>query len=402
LNNPAQRRVLLYVQHLLGIGHLQRTAILARACAAAGLEVTLVSGGMPVPDLPLGDARFVQLPPTVATDPSFKVLIDADGHPVDEAWKARRRDLLLELWRTFKPHALVIELYPFGRRLMRFELLPLLEAAKAAVQRPLIVSSARDVLQDNEDNAARLQKMIEAFERYFDWALVHGDPAFIPFERTFPHAPRIAAQIAYTGYVVDSRRTEDADATANVNDARDDGSGEVLVSAGGGAFGGAVLETAIRARAHTVLADRLWRVRAGVSPAPARIEALQALAARSGRGRVIVEANQPDFRHRLRHCALSISQAGYNTLLETLQANARAVMVPYVGRKETEQTLRARLLAERGAIDIVEESALSVDALAAAVDRAVKRPRADRVSIDMDGAARSAALLRQWTEALTW
>ncbi len=392
----ARRRVLIYVQHLLGIGHLQRSAILARACATAGLDVTLVSGGTPVPDLPLGDARFVQLPATVATDPSFKVLIDADGRPVDDAWKARRRDLLLGLWRTFQPHALVIELYPFGRRLMRFELLPLLEAAKAAAQRPVIVSSARDVLQDNEDNAARLQKMLEAFERYFDWALVHGDPAFIPFERTFPHAPRIAKHIAYTGYVVDDRPTDDT------NGAGDDGTGEVLVSAGGGAFGGAVLETALRTRARTALADRLWRVRAGVSPTAARIEALQAIAAGSGAGRVIVEPNRPDFRRRLRHCALSISQAGYNTLLETLQANARAVMIPYVGRKETEQTLRARLLAERGAIDIVDESALSVDALAAAVDRAITRPRADRVSIDMDGAARSAALLRQWSEALPW
>ena len=38
-------RVLFYVQHLLGIGHLKRAATRARACAAAGLEVTVVSGG---------------------------------------------------------------------------------------------------------------------------------------------------------------------------------------------------------------------------------------------------------------------------------------------------------------------------------------------------------------------
>jgi len=152
----------------------------------------------------------------------------------------------------------------------------------------------------------------------------------------------------------------------------------------------------------TVLADRLWRVRAGVDPAPARIAALEQLAARSSGGQVIVEPNRPDFRHRLRSCALSVSQAGYNTLLETLRANARAVMVPYVGRKETEQTLRARLLAERGAIDIVEEAALAPETLAAAIDRAARRPRAARVAIDMNGAERSAALLAEWTGALAW
>jgi predicted glycosyltransferase len=391
----AQRRVLLYVQHLLGIGHLQRTAIVARACAAAGLEVVLVSGGAPVPDLDVRGLRFVQLPPTVAADPSFKVLLDAEGRPVDAAWKARRRDRLLALWQEFRPHALVIELYPFGRRLMRFELLPLLDAAMAAVQRPVIVSSARDVLQDNEDNAPRLQKMLEAFERYFDWALVHGDPAFIPFERTFPHTARIAARIAYTGYVVEPPPPDDGDSEAG-----DGGRDEVLVSAGGGAFGATLLETALRARPRTRLAERVWRVRAGVEPPPGRIEALRALA--GGDARVIVEPNRPDFRRRLRHCALSVSQAGYNTLLETLQANARAVMVPYVGRKETEQTLRARLLAERGAIDIVEEAALNPQTLATAIDRAVDRPRPAPVTIDTHGAQRSAELLLQWTAPLAW
>jgi predicted glycosyltransferase len=395
MSAPARRRVMIYVQHLLGIGHLQRSAIVARACADAGLEAMLVSGGAPVPDLDLRGVRFVQLPPTVAADPSFKVLLDAEGRPVDDAWKARRRDRLLELWRGFHPHALVIELYPFGRRLMRFELLPLLEAAQAAAQRPVIVSSARDVLQDNEDNAARLQKMLEAFERYFDWALVHGDPAFIPFERTFPHTARIAARIAYTGYVVD--RQPPATESAHGGQL---GAGEVLVSAGGGAFGATLLETALRARPHTSLADRVWRVRAGVEPQPGRIEALRSLAA--GDARVIVEPNQPDFRRRLRHCLLSVSQAGYNTLLETLQASARAVMVPYVGRKETEQTLRARLLAERGAIDIVEEAALSPQTLASAIDRAVDRPRPAPVMIDTNGAARSAELLAQWTATLQW
>jgi len=386
---------MIYVQHLLGIGHLQRSAIVARACAGAGLEAMLVSGGAPVPDLDLRGVRFVQLPPTVAADPSFKVLLDADGRPVDDAWKARRRDRLIALWREFNPHALVIELYPFGRRLMRFELLPLLDAAQGAAQRPVIVSSARDVLQDNEANAPRLQKMLEAFERYFDWALVHGDPAFIPFERTFPHTARIAARIAYTGYVVDRPLPASEAEPDETLDAA-----EVLVSAGGGAFGAALLETALRARAHTTLADRSWRVRAGVDPTPARLETLRALAA--GDARVIVEPNRPDFRQRLRHCLLSVSQAGYNTLLETLQARARAVMVPYVGQKETEQTLRARLLAERGAIDIVEEALLSPQTLARAIDRAVDRPRPASITIDTNGAARSAELLTQWTAALKW
>ena len=42
-----RRRVLLYVQHLLGIGHLARAAALARACAERRLDVTVASGESP-------------------------------------------------------------------------------------------------------------------------------------------------------------------------------------------------------------------------------------------------------------------------------------------------------------------------------------------------------------------
>jgi len=82
----------------------------------------------------------------------------------------------------------------------------------------------------------------------------------------------------------------------------------------------------------------------------------------------VVERARNDFTLRLRNCVLSVSQAGYNTVVETLQAGARAVLVPYAGGGESEQTSRARLLAGRGLVQVVEENALAPQALAAAID----------------------------------
>jgi len=48
--------VLLYVQHLLGIGHLRRAALLAKALNKNGISVVLVSGGAPVNGLDIGGA----------------------------------------------------------------------------------------------------------------------------------------------------------------------------------------------------------------------------------------------------------------------------------------------------------------------------------------------------------
>lgn len=366
-------KVFFYVQHLLGIGHLRRAATLARALRSAGFEVTLASGGMPVEGI-----EVFQLPP-VKSDASFRQLVGENGKPVDEAWKARRRDALLAAYRAAAPDVLIVELFPFGRRQMRFELLPLLEEkvsgsfSQKKGRIPLTVCSVRDLLQPNP---AREDEALERFERYFDQLLVHGDPRIAPFELTFGKAGALEGKLHYTGYVVDE-----------IEGTGDAGTGEVLVSAGGGVVGRRLLETAIAARALTRLRDRTWRVLAGVNA--------QEVSSLKTAG-VVVERARNDFTLCLRNCVLSVSQGGYNTVVETLQAGARAVLVPYAGGGESEQTLRARLLETRGLVQVVQEDKLTAEALAAAIDRAAAAPRPAPGTVDLDGARKSVAHLREW------
>ncbi|MDA0224823.1 MAG: glycosyltransferase, partial [Proteobacteria bacterium] len=218
--------------------------------------------------------------------------------------------------------------------------------------------------------------------------LVHGDPSVAPFERTFLSTERIASRLTYTGYIVDDRLARDGDPAA--------GTDEVIVSAGGGAVGARLLETAIRARPLTSLADRTWRVLAGINLPATDFEALQALIARDGDGRVVLERARHDFTVLLKNGFLSISQVGYNTTMEILQAGIRAVGVPFAAGAEIEQTLRAQLLAARGLLELVEEKDLDSAALAVAIERAAARAPTTRPAIDLDGATRSAALIEGW------
>ena len=360
-------RVFFHVQHLLGIGHLKRAATLARALRTAGFEVTLASGGMPVESIGMESIPVLQLPPATSVD--FKHLLDEDGRPVDEAWKKRRTEALLDAYQASKADVLLIELFPFGRRQLRFELLPLLESAGDA----LVVCSVRDLLQPRP---AREDEMLQCFEYYFDQVLVHGDPRVATFERSFGKVGRLAGKLHYTGYVVEEEERKG-----------DAGQGEVLVSAGGGAVGRRLLETAIAARPLSALRDRTWRVLAGVNAGD--------IGDLKGEG-VIVERARNDFTLRLRNCVLSVSQAGYNTVMETLQARARAVLVPFAEGGEAEQTLRARLLAERGLAQMVEEDSLTPGRLAAAIDRAAVAPRPAAGAVDLGGARRTAELLLEW------
>ncbi|HEX2885796.1 glycosyltransferase family protein [Vineibacter terrae] len=383
-------RILFHVQHLLGIGHLRRAATLVRHLAAAGHDVILTSGGLPVPGLDLGGARLVQLPPVRATDKRFKILVDSHDVVIDDAFKSRRVALLLDTLRQHRPDLLITELFPFGRRQLRFELVPLVEAARALPRRPLVVSSVRDILV-RSPKPERVDEMIDLFGRYFDYTLVHGDPAFIPFARTFPRWRDIADRTFHTGYVIDGLPADDA--------STQDGRGEVLVSAGGGAVGAPLLQAALAARPLSRMRDAPWRFLCGPAMPAADVAALRAQAQPAGAG-VAIEPARRDFTTLLRNCALSISQGGYNTMIETLSVADRAVIVPYAGGLETEQELRAELLAERGVFQVVPEADLSPRTLATSIDRALDGPSIRTFPrIDAGGIAKTVSLIEQWLTA---
>ncbi len=382
---PRPVTALLYVQHLLGIGHLVRAGALARGLEAAGIRVVLVSGGMPVPvlDIGVGVSRFEQLPPVRAADETFKNLVDETGNSVDDAWRARRRERLLAIFHRERPDIVITELYPFGRRQMRFEIEPLLERARTLREQaglPVIASSVRDILVPPA-KAERTDEIIERVRHYYDLVLTHGDGEVIPFERSFTRAGDIAGITRSTGYVVGPVPARQGPGAPGYD--------EVIVSAGGGAVSEDLLQAAIGARALCDLPERVWRVLIGHNYAEAAFLTCRA-AAPTG---VLVERARSDFTQLLANCALSISQGGYNTVTEILATGARAVCLPFAGGRESEQTLRCRLLAERGVLQVVERDVLCAEQVALAVGRALKSQPDQGHVVNMDGAARSAALL---------
>jgi predicted glycosyltransferase len=372
--------VMLYVQHLLGIGHLKRALALAHGLKQSGARVVVASGGMPVPELDVAGLEFAQLPPARAADAAFSGIQDERGRAVDDAWKAKRRDALLAVYRRIRPDALIIEMYPFGRRPFRFELLPLLDATRAGPGRPLVATSVRDILVD-KGRPERARETVDLVRARFDLVLVHGDPGLIRLDASFPLAGEIADRICYTGYVTEKPIQGEAAARH---------AGEVLVSAGGGAVGFPLLAAAIAAKPLSRLRDRPWRIIAGANLADREREALAAMAAQQPG--VVLERFRADFTDLLRHCRVSVSQAGYNTVLEVLANRVPAVVVPFAEGSESEQTLRAQLLERRGLLQLVMPDRLTPERLAAAIDRAAAaEPPA--VAVDLDGARHSAALI---------
>ena len=359
--------ILFWVQHLLGIGHFARTAALAGSAAANGYAAHIASGGASAPEAWAGGAALHPLPALRAGDESFGRLVNARGDPAGDADWRERSDRLAAIVSNVRPQLVVLEHYPFGRRAFGREIAALLDRARAqgAVR---VAVSVRDILVGRK--AERWSEAADFIGRHVDRVFVHGDPAFVALDETFPLVHRIEPKLHYTGYV--DPLPADAEAAAPAEP-------EILVSSGGGRVGSALRRAALALGGGPN--GEPIRIRAGPS-VPAH--SFAALTGAAG-PRITVERNRPDFRARLAGCACSVSQAGYNTVVDILKTGAPSVLVPFDASGETEQMRRAGRLEEIGRAVVVPEVELTPTRLRIAIAAARALPRRS-VEVRLDGA----------------
>lgn len=372
------RTVLFHCQHSLGLGHLVRALHLGRALARR-FRVVLLSGGPPVEGLrPPEGVELRQLPP-LEMGPGRELVASHGG--VDPAPRlAARRVLLERALDETRPAAILVDLFPFGRKKLSPELLPWLRRARALHPRPAVISSVRDVLvtgrRDQAHHDARAARLLDEL---FDAVLVHGDPRVARLEDSFrpPDAPTIP--VHYTG-IVARARSPGAAAPARRG---------ALVCAGGGRVGEALLRAALAAApALARSAGEPLEVVAGPFLPDA---AWRELRREAGSG-VVLHRSVPDLAGRMARARVVVAQAGYNTCAELLATRTPGVLVPFAAPGEDEQTRRAARLAGLGFAELLEERALAPAALAGAVARALGTGPPPFWP-DLGGAERTAAMV---------
>ena len=379
--SPARAlRILLYGQSLSGTGHFVRIYEIARALAARH-EVHLIDGGRPVPRPPSAHPLSrVDIPRICRRN---RQVVPMETGATIEAVMAERGRLLSAALDRIRPDALVIEHFPFSKRELRDEIVPLIERARAVAPRVRVLGSVRDIppgTGDDPGDEAYRDRVLAAFDEHFDGLLVHTDPALLPFNEPIPWADKIGVPLVCTGYV-----SEKLDGRGGPDAGRAAARGYVTLSTGGSHLPDLV-DRALEA----------WR----------RLES-----GRGGRELVVFlppsdrdarTVDDPsvrflpftaDFLPWLGGADLSISQAGYNTCVNVLETRARAILVPSVTMSD--QAPRARRLAERGLVHSIPVAELTVERLAAAMRAALAGPR-PRHGIDLDGATRTCAQIEAW------
>ena len=370
-------KIMQYCQHVLGVGHFFRSMEIAAAFNRH--EVLFVEGGEPLAGfLPPSHVERVFLPP-IMMDSEFS-RIEAQGN-IDEV-KTQRKTLLEKVFRNFAPHVLIIELFPFGRKFFQFELLPLLRIIRNERVAVKVVCSLRDILVEKQDQASYEQRVLDILNTHFDLLLIHSDPRLISLDETFSQMNHIRISTEYTGFVVRKIPTAPAAQT----------DGLIVASGGGSQVGTDLLAAAIRA--VQTLPDKHLKLRGFLSPFADKDERnlVTRLASRDQRTNLVPFS--PDFLNELARADLSVSMAGYNTCMDILSTNVRALVYPFPQNRE--QTMRARKLQELGVLEVLES--LEVEYLAAAISSRLqeKREQPPTGSILTEGAVNTVHMVEKY------
>ncbi|MEO1145028.1 MAG: glycosyltransferase [Cyanobacteria bacterium J06638_22] len=380
------KRLMFYCQHILGIGHLIRSMEIVKGLTA-DFEVCFVNGGEVIHDFPIPeDIDVINLPP-LKTDSEFRTLQVPRGFDDVESAMAFRRDRLLEVCDRIRPDVLMVELFPFGRRKFSPELIPLIERARAMGTK--VVSSLRDIVVTKQDQERHEAKVCKLMNRYFDQLLIHGDPQFMPLERSFSRVADLDCPVHYTGYVVQDNPQP---TTKRTNATSISPQPLILVSVGGGRFGHELLDCVAVAAGHLEqqIPHQIQMFTGPFSP-DSVVQRMQAIARQ--RPNLSVERYTPNLLDYMSRADLSISMAGYNTTMNVLTTGVRSMLLPFQGNDDQEQSIRSERLEELGIVSVIRPDDLNPERFAQrVVDMLAQTPSS--MTFDLNGVANTATYVR--------
>ena len=370
-----------YCQHILGMGHLIRSIEIVKGLIP-DFQICFINGGQVIPEFEFPSEIEVINIPAVKTDSEFNELRPVDDSLTMEEAETIRTNMLLDTCDRFQPDILIIELFPFGRRRFSFELIPLMEKAKAMGTK--IVSSVRDIVVTKQNQQRHEEKVCRLINKYFDLLLIHGDPNFVKLDLSFSRINDLTCPVHYTGYVAQplpDKRTIILDEPT------------ILVSVGGGRFGHDLLECI--ANAAPILKEQIphhIQVFTGAFSPDEVLTKLQNLT--KDLDNITCDRYTINLLDYMQQADLSIGMGGYNTTMNILSTGIKAMMMAFQGNNDKEQETRLTKLDSLGRVKMIQPEDLQPEKFARQIINYLEQTPS-KLTLDLNGVANTRYCLQQ-------
>lgn len=345
-------RVALYSHDTMGLGHIRRNLLIARALTAEPMNasVLMITG--------IRQAAAFAAPPTVdfLTLPAYHKDRGGEYRSRSLALSAAalaklRAEAIRATLANFSPDVFIVDNVPKGAL---DELVPALDLLVQGGHTRIILG-LRDVI--DEPAVVQTQwlerKNFEAVREYYDAVWIYGDPAVYDAATEYGFSSELLGKTRYTGYLDPQHPGEAAGSPNGTKHLGAERGPYVLCVVGGGQDG------ADLARAFS-LARRPSDTRGLIVTGPFMPDAERLWLTQRARETIglTVMGFVPDPTDLMMNAQAIVAMGGYNTVGEIISMRKRALLVPRCSPRK-EQLIRAERLEAMGHIDFIRAEALT-------------------------------------------
>jgi predicted glycosyltransferase len=388
------KKVLVYSHDAYGLGNIRRMLEITAHLVESDPEVhvLLISGSPMLHAFRIPErVDYIKLP-CIGRSEKGETVVKSLGISPEETIRMRANIIMMAAL-DFDPDVVLVDKKPFG---LQDELHLALTMLGQRRKRAKTVLLLRDILDAPEVTAAQWEKSgyHEAIRAHYDQVAVVGTEEVFDAVKEYRFPETTADRVRYCGYI---KRPAPARSRDQVRAELGFGNEPmVLVTAGGGADGYAMMQTYLQGLAARP-PGRPFRTLliSGPEMSPVQRKEIFALAERC-RG-VTVQEFSSDMIGCMNAADLVISMGGYNTVCELLTLRKKAIIVPRV-RPVQEQWIRAERMEAMGLLRALHPDGLSPESLIAAVDEELGRDNVRSAALynfAMDGLPRIGQLIHE-------
>jgi len=393
MTHGSATRVLIYSQDGFGLGHLRRNLNICNQIkkrrAQASCLIIADSPVAPFFKLP-SNCDFIKIPTIVKVDTG---IWRPDRLPMSEReLLAIRSDIIRNVAVSFQPDVFLVDHMPHGALGELAEPLQILQQHSPHTK---VVLGIRDILGAPEviRRQWKNEGAFAAIDAFYHSVFIYGCADLFDVINQYEFPSSLVGKARYCGYVCRENDVEASPLAKKKIRRRDQQPDKfILVTGGGGADASFFMDQFIDA-ARLLRADLPFH--AFVTTGPFMNKDQRKLLRRKTKNLpIVVSRLGEDSVHILRSADLVISMAGYNTISEILHFRKNAIVVPRAG-PSAEQSMRSRLMSERGLFGTIHPTRLTPQNLAELIWKKLKKkPRLDEAMIpDLSGASRAASFI---------
>ena len=366
----------IYSHYGFGLGHLQRSKLIALELKRKGFDVTLFSSGARLPKkfIPSG-LKFVQLESEEPTLVYAKNLPSNKNITKNEMIRKRIKEVKKEFNKKI-PNIFITEFFPFSPFRLEKTLIPILEEIRRKYPECIVVSSIRDIpLTRLEKKKIDLKTIRYYLKKYYNLILVHADKDMSSFAKGRKLSKfKVDLPIFFTGYVSNSSNSILRKKY------------QIIVSVGGGRDGEKIIGKSIDALNLLAKKGKKIKTLVVLGPLGRKIDT------KSNKNIKVIRFI-PDLFKYIKNAELSLNMMGYNTNTEIFHSGIPAIYFPRKGSYE--QNERADIIShKRKNIILLNEEDTSSKLLARKILIGLKMKKYPPLKIC--GAEKSASIIKEF------